>query len=318
MRRPFQPGGHAHCHRAQKGRQSPGGVKPALSAFTQHADHLRASIMLALVDGEPKVSQPQGDARALYRLPVRGHRAPHPVTTCARRRERAHIVGGAARWPCDFIDEVIAIIRSSQDHRRKARSGLMERFRLRRRAGDRHCADAPGPAHRPGAAARSRRSWPSCMAPHRRSARSILGDERKSTPSSRTEALDMRDKYGDERRTEITTVSGEVDIEDLIPVEECVLTLTHMRLHQAPAARHLQDPAPRRPGNHAAWRGGTRTLPRACLPAAPAMITSSSSPTAGRVYRLKCLRGAGGQPYLQGDEHCQPPAAWRGRKRSPP
>ena len=37
----------------------------------------------------------------------------------------------------------------------------------------------------------------------------------------------LRDKYGDERRTEIQTVSGEVDIEDLIPVEECVLALTH-------------------------------------------------------------------------------------------
>lgn len=34
-------------------------------------------------------------------------------------------------------------------------------------------------------------------------------------------------KFGDERRTEIQTVSGEVDIEDLIPVEDCVVTLTH-------------------------------------------------------------------------------------------
>ena len=38
----------------------------------------------------------------------------------------------------------------------------------------------------------------------------------------------MRDKYGDERRTDISAVSGEVDIEDLIPVEDCVLTLTRM------------------------------------------------------------------------------------------
>ena len=38
----------------------------------------------------------------------------------------------------------------------------------------------------------------------------------------------IRDKYADERRTEIQTVSGEVDIEDLIPEETCVITLTHM------------------------------------------------------------------------------------------
>ena len=37
----------------------------------------------------------------------------------------------------------------------------------------------------------------------------------------------IRDKYGDERRTSIETVSGEVDIEDLIPEETCVFTLTH-------------------------------------------------------------------------------------------
>ena len=42
------------------------------------------------------------------------------------------------------------------------------------------------------------------------------------------EALVVRDRFVDDRRTEITAVSGEVDIEDLIPNEECVLTLTHL------------------------------------------------------------------------------------------
>ena len=41
------------------------------------------------------------------------------------------------------------------------------------------------------------------------------------------ETGEIRDKFKDERRTEIAMVSGEVDIEDLIPLEECVLTLTH-------------------------------------------------------------------------------------------
>ena len=42
------------------------------------------------------------------------------------------------------------------------------------------------------------------------------------------EILEIRQKYADPRRTEIQTVTGEVDIEDLIPVEDCVITLTHM------------------------------------------------------------------------------------------
>ncbi|MEG2770233.1 MAG: GntR family transcriptional regulator, partial [Oscillospiraceae bacterium] len=41
------------------------------------------------------------------------------------------------------------------------------------------------------------------------------------------ELTEINDKYKDERRTSIETVTGEVDIEDLIPVEDCVLTLTH-------------------------------------------------------------------------------------------
>ena len=41
------------------------------------------------------------------------------------------------------------------------------------------------------------------------------------------EALAVKEKFNDERRTEIAAISGEVDIEDLIPEEECVLTLTN-------------------------------------------------------------------------------------------
>ena len=54
----------------------------------------------------------------------------------------------------------------------------------------------------------------------------VLADENKVKAIVKEECLKMRDKYGDERRTEISIVSGEVDIEDLIPEEECVLTLT--------------------------------------------------------------------------------------------
>ncbi|MBP8856310.1 MAG: DNA gyrase subunit A, partial [Oscillospiraceae bacterium] len=55
----------------------------------------------------------------------------------------------------------------------------------------------------------------------------ILADDARVLAIVREELLALRAKYGDDRRTEIAHVSGEVDIEDLIPVEECVFTLTH-------------------------------------------------------------------------------------------
>ena len=54
----------------------------------------------------------------------------------------------------------------------------------------------------------------------------LLGDEHKLLGLVKAEAMEIADKYGDDRRTEIMNVSGEVDIEDLIPEETCVFTLT--------------------------------------------------------------------------------------------
>lgn len=55
----------------------------------------------------------------------------------------------------------------------------------------------------------------------------ILQDERKVLDIIRKEILEIKNKFSNPRRTEILAVSGEMDIEDLIPVEECVVTLTH-------------------------------------------------------------------------------------------
>ena len=54
----------------------------------------------------------------------------------------------------------------------------------------------------------------------------ILGDHNKVMEIVAKELLEIKEKFGDERRTDIQTVSGEVDIEDLIPREDCVVTLT--------------------------------------------------------------------------------------------
>ncbi len=55
----------------------------------------------------------------------------------------------------------------------------------------------------------------------------ILADHGKVLSIIKEEITAIKNKFGDERRTEIAAVSGEMDIEDLIPVEDCVITLTH-------------------------------------------------------------------------------------------
>ena len=54
----------------------------------------------------------------------------------------------------------------------------------------------------------------------------ILASHERILDIVKTEALNQRDRYADDRRTEISDVAGEVDIEDLIPVEQCILTKT--------------------------------------------------------------------------------------------
>lgn len=56
----------------------------------------------------------------------------------------------------------------------------------------------------------------------------ILADHARVLDIVKTESLNLRDKYSDDRRTEISDVLGEVDIEDLIPEEDCVFTMTEM------------------------------------------------------------------------------------------
>ena len=56
--------------------------------------------------------------------------------------------------------------------------------------------------------------------------REILGSHERVLSIIKEEISVIRDKFGDDRRTAIENVSGEVDIEDLIPEEECVLTKT--------------------------------------------------------------------------------------------
>ena len=138
--------------------------------------------------------------------------------------ERAHILEGL-KLALDFIDEVIAIIRASKTipESKKAltaRFGLDDlqttaivQMQLGRLAGLEKQKILDELEEKIAFIAE-------CEA--------ILASQARILDIVKTESLNLRDKFADDRRTDITDVSGEVDIEDLIPEESSVLTLTHM------------------------------------------------------------------------------------------
>ena len=178
-------------------------------------------IMLAIVNGEPKV---------LTLKEMLQHYIDHQVDVITRRtiydlrkaKERAHILEGL-KVAIDNIDEVIAIIRKSKDQS-SAKLGLMERFNL---------DDAQAHAivsMRLGQLTNMERTKIedeiAALAKKIAEYNEILASETRKLELVKEEAIAVRNKYADPRRTEICAISGEVDIEDLIPKEDCVVTMT--------------------------------------------------------------------------------------------
>ena len=250
-----------------------------LYSFTQLQTTCGA-IMLALVNGEPKVLTLKEMLQHYidYQCEVVVRRTRYELR---KAQERAHIVE-ALKVAIDFIDEVIAIIRSSKTIA-ESKTRLMERF-------DFDDAQATYVVQmRLGQLTGMERSKIeeelAELKERIADLSDILASEGRIHTIVKEEALAVRDKYVDDRRTEITALSGEVDVEDLIPVEECVLTLTHMRLRQAPAERYLSHPAPRRAGDQRdvpPGRGLCRKHVHLFLPRLHPLFSNR-----GRVYRLK-------------------------------
>ena len=84
----------------------------------------------------------------------------------------------------------------------------------------------------------------------------ILSSETRVLEIVKEEALVLRDKYGDDRRTEIANISGEVDIEDLIPEETCVFTMTTLGYIKTSAGGYLSNSKARWPRRD--WYGAAR------------------------------------------------------------
>lgn len=179
------------------------------------------AIMLAIVDGEPKILTLKEMLKCYidFQEDVICRRTEFDLK---KAQDRAHILEGL-KIAIDFIDEVIEIIRHSKDLQ-SARASLMERFGL---------DDVQAQAivqMRLGQLTNMERAKIedeiAALQAKIKEFTEILASETRKLEIVKDELLAIRNKYADPRRTEICSVSGEVDIEDLIPQEECVLTLT--------------------------------------------------------------------------------------------
>ena len=139
-----------------------------------------------------------------------------------KAEERAHILEGL-KVALDFIDEVIAIIRRSKTIP-ESKEALSERFGL-----DDIQTTAIVQMQLGKLAGLEKQKILDELQEKLdfiKECTEILASRERILDIVKTEALNLRDKYSDDRKTEITDVAGEVDIEDLIPEEDCVLTKT--------------------------------------------------------------------------------------------
>ncbi len=238
-------------------------------------------IMLAIADGQPKtltLKEILHDYIA-FQENVITRRTQYDLR---KARERMHILEGLL-IALDFIDEVIAIVRSSKSVP-EAKNALMERFGL-----DDIQASAIV-AMRLGQLTGLEREKINAEAGDLRAKiadyEDIIASEPRRLEIIKTEATEIRNKYGDERKTVIESVSGEVDIEDLIPTEQCVLTLSNLGY----AKRQPVDAfSVQRRGGHGIKgmshreEDGTREM-FVCSSHDYVLFFSNR----GRVYRLKC------------------------------
>ena len=177
-------------------------------------------IMLALVDGQPQILTLRQclDCYIEHRKSVILRRTQFDLD---KALARAHILEGL-KIALDNIDEVINIIRNSYDD---AKERLMERFGLSdiqaQSILDMRLKTLSGLQRE-----KIEEEYDALMKliAH---LREVLGSERLVFDIIKEELLEIKDKYGDERKTKIVAAEGEFDIEDLIKEEQCVVALTH-------------------------------------------------------------------------------------------
>lgn len=179
------------------------------------------AIMLAIVDGVPKILNLKEMLTEYvnFQQEIIRRRTEFDLK---KAKDREHILEGL-KIAIDFIDEVISIIRNSKDQA-TAKVNLMERFGL-----DDVQAQAIVQMRLGQLTNMERKKIEDEIAALKTKIEeynAILADEGRQREIIKEELIVIRNKFADPRRTEICAVNGEVDIEDLIPNQECVLTLT--------------------------------------------------------------------------------------------
>lgn len=239
------------------------------------------AILLSIVNGEPRV---------LTLKEMLQYYIEHQEKVIERRtifdlrkaKERMHILEGL-KIAIDFIDEVIAIIRKSKDQA-AAKAALCERFGL---------DDVQAQAivsMRLGQLTNMEQAKIedeiASLTEKIKEYNEIIESESKRLAIVKEEAMEIRNKYADPRRTEICAITGEVDIEDLIPQEDCVVTMT--KFGYIKRLPHDTYKTQRRGGR------GVAGMTRRDEDVATEMFLSNSHDynlfftNKGRVYRIKC------------------------------
>lgn len=139
-----------------------------------------------------------------------------------KAEERAHVLEGL-KIALDFIDEVIKIIRASKSIP-DSKAALTERFGLDDIQTTAIVQMQLGKLS--GLEKQKILDELKEKLDFIKECNEILASKERILDIIKTEALNLRDRFSDDRRTEISDVAGEVDIEDLIPEEQCVLTKT--------------------------------------------------------------------------------------------
>lgn len=195
-------------------------------------------IMLALVDGQPKVLTLKEMLQKYidFQGEVITRRTQYDLKKAA---DRAHILEGLKR-AIDIVDEIIATIRACKGGIPEAKAAIMEKFGF-----DDPQASAIV-AYRIGQLAGLEilkiEEELAELEKQIEEYQELLSDYSKIMDVFKKELGEIRDKFRDDRRTEIRAVEGDVDIEDLIPEEDCVITLTHFGYvkRQASSAYRIQ------------------------------------------------------------------------------
>ncbi|MDE6659091.1 MAG: DNA gyrase subunit A [Eubacterium sp.] len=182
------------------------------------------AILLALDDGVPKILTLKEILQKYiaFQKDIVRRRTEFDLK---KAQERAHILEGLAK-AIDIVDDVIATIRACRGGQSEAKQAIMEKFGF-----DDPQASAIV-AYRLGqlAGLEIEKILNELNELHERikDFLDILANEVRILEIVKAEARAISDKFGDDRRTEISAYTGDVEDEDLIPVEESILTLTNM------------------------------------------------------------------------------------------